>query len=296
VKIPISFDLAERHVLHGIPSASGMAIIGDSVFVVGDNSPWLFKIDTAGRILDRTLLWPDAHDLPEGIYPKKVKPDIEAMAVVQDGGATTLIMLGSGSHSPQRDVWIEVRLGETPVVSTFPLTAFYAELRSHTGLLENELNIEAVEVVGNELLLFNRGVNLVMRYDLSAVRQFLLEGTNCPTPEFVRVALPMIQGLEAGFSGATMLPGTAQVIFTATVENTSNWIDDGAVMGSFIGMFSLNALHEGIAPPCIMLADTALKVESVAVTDHDGKGTAHLLLVTDADGGASELLSGTLRF
>ena len=293
---PLSFSLEQRHVLHGIPSASGMAIIEDAIYVVGDNSPWLFKIDATGHIKDRIALWPDLPLPPEEIYPKKVKPDLESMAAFQDGGYWWLLMLGSGTRSPERDLWTEVRLGQVPMATTSSLTSFYANLRMHTGLTEDQLNIEAVEVMGDDLLLFNRGVNLVMRYSLAAVRRFIADGKDCPVPVTTRVTLPLVNGMEAGFSGAALLPGTEQLIFTATVEDTGNWFDDGAVLGSFIGMFPLHQLQDGLAPTCVMLDDTNLKVESVAVTHYEGKSTAHLLLVTDADGGHSELLSGWLSW
>jgi len=288
------FVVDERYVLHGIPSASGMAIIDDALYVVGDNSPWLFKINHQGQILDRILLWPHAPLTPEGIYPKKLKPDLESLATMQEDGITLLLMLGSGSLAPTRDIWTEVRLGEVPVITTHALTEFYAALRMHTGLTAEQLNIEAVEVIGDELLLFNRGVNLVLRYRLSEVRKFLIDGKDCPIPAFTRLLLPIVSGIEAGLSGAALLPGTRQVIFTASVEDTTNWIDDGAVLGSFIGVFHLDHLYDGLQPTCTPLDDKQLKIESVAVVSNTAQCMADLLLVSDADGGLSELIKGKL--
>jgi hypothetical protein len=211
---PLSFSLELRHVLHGIPSASGMAIIEDAIYVVGDNSPWLFKIDATGHIKDRIALWPDLPTAARRDLSKEGEADLESMAAFQDGGYWWLLMLGSGTRSPERDFWTEVRLGDMPMATTSSLTSFYANLRLHTGLTEDQMNIEAVEVMGDDLLLFNRGVNLVMRYSLAAVRRFIADGKDCPVPVITRVMLPLVNGLEAGFSGAALLPGTEQLIFT----------------------------------------------------------------------------------
>jgi len=294
------FSLQNRHTLVAIPSASGMAVVGDFIYVVGDNSPWLFKLDRYFILVERIAIFPELDPSHEFIFPKKDKPDLEAMTVYQSESGPALLIFGSGTKSPQRDVCIEVTLGESLRVRHYSLVAFYTTLRAHTGLSTEELNIEGVEVIGDELLLLNRGVNLIIRYSLSDFLHCLNGEEDCPVPQITRITLPKIDGIEAGFSGAAVLPNTQHIVFVASVENTSNWIDDGEVLGSFIGILPLNQLNQSAAPECKLVSNKQehreLKVESVAVFATNEAGCYDVLLVTDSDGAQSELLTGSLVY
>ena len=83
-------------------------------------------------------------------------------------------------------------------------------------------------------------------------------------------------------------------MFTASVENTSDWIQDGEVLGSMIGFIPVSELKDGYEPDCITLHDKGeailLKVESIVVSGELGNGEYDCILVTDSDGGESEFL------
>src|SRR5690606_31605005 len=106
-----------------------------------------------------------------------------------------------------------------------------------------------------------------------------------------------INGMEAGFSGATILQN--KLIFTASVEDTPNAIDDGEILGSYVGIIDLQHLTDQMQPPCVRVSDDSrplhIKVEAVAVTASTDT-RAELLLFTDPDGGHSELLKATLEW
>ncbi len=276
-----------------------MAVVGDFIYVVGDNSPWLFKLDSNFILVERIALFPELDASHDFIFPKKDKPDLEAMTVYESENGPVLLIFGSGTKSPQRDMCIEVTLGELRV-RHYSLVDFYTNLRAYTGLTLEELNIEGSEVIGDELLLLNRGINMIIRYSLVEVVGYLRHNGNCPEPTFSRITLPKIQGIEAGFSGASMLPDSDHMMFVASVENTSNWIDDGEVLGSFIGILPLNELSHSVAPLFVLISNKEehreLKVESVAVFATNKTGCYDVLLVTDSDGAQSELLTGTLMY
>ena len=113
------------------------------------------------------------------------------------------------------------------------------------------------------------------------------------------IDLPSIDGVQAGFSGASADVLNGNLIFTASVENTSDWVNDGAVLGSFIGVIELDKLQEHYVPQFSMLSKNGeaelLKVESIAVVSSVNK-TLKCIIVTDSDGGNSELLKITIEY
>lgn len=168
------------------------------------------------------------------------------------------------------------------------------------GLKQEQLNIEAAEVFKDQLLLFNRGENLIIKCSLPQFKAYLKEGKKIPNMEVFKIDLPEIGGIPSGFSGASLDPENGILYFTATVENTENWIDDREVLGSFVGIIDLKELTDGMKPDHIgILLDRnhlKIKVESIAVLPPFQQDKADLVMVTDSDGGISELLLGTLFY
>src|SRR5690606_34289794 len=146
---------------------------------------------------------------------------------------------------------------------------FSSHLRAEAGLKEEELNIEAAEAYKDQLFLFNRGKNIVIKCRLSQFMAYLKENKEIHELEVFKIDLPDINGIQSGFSGASLDPDHGILFFTATVENTDNWIDDGEVLGSFIGAIELKDLKDGMKPDHIaILLDKdhlKIKVESIAV-------------------------------
>lgn len=108
-------------------------------------------------------------------------------------------------------------------------------------------------------------------------------------------ALPKINGVEAGFSGATILKNEPKIIFTASVEDTPNAYDDGAILGSFIGMFDIsnNCLSENIDYCPVLNVDDNLKIESVTIIE-EKSGEAEIIMIADDDQGGSMLINGLI--
>lgn len=290
-----AFKILERHIMQGVPSASGIASIGDSLFVIGDNTPWIYRINQDFEIASKLRL--EDFGLADGeIIAKPAKPDFEAIEVIEIAGRKKLFVFGSGSKSPSRDVLVQVDY-EAGVVDTHSLKAVYAQLKSSAPLQGYELNIEGVAVAGDHLFLLNRGKNIVFQYSFSAFYDFVInKSPECPEPKAFEIILPKIRDRQSGFSGATMLPDGSSLLFTASVETNPNAIDDGKVLGSFIGAIPLKALKNKYKPACVQISEgdenLKIKVESVVVLDLSANGNATVLLVTDSDGGASEILKG----
>jgi hypothetical protein len=286
-----------RRPLSGVPSASGIASIGDAYYVVGDNAPFLYQLNAAFEV---TAQWRIFDWSEDGVIPKKIKPDFEAIAAREIDNSHQLFIFGSGSKSPVRDRLTIFDLRDTTNIQHFDLTAFYNDLVNLTPITRDALNIEAAEIHGNKLWLFNRGVNIILQYDLTDFLACIEHGAPCEPPTWFDVELPEIEGITAGFSGATYLADRQQMLFTASVEDTDNPIDDGQIKGSFLGLIDLADLTQGYRPPCTLLGHEhgtlPLKVESVTLHAQAESGRIRLVLVTDSDGGVSEVIVLSFHF
>lgn len=276
-----------------IPSASGISTFNNHLFLIGDNAPFLYEVDEDLYLVSKTQIYSDEH-LQGDIIAKKLKPDFEAFELINE---KELIIFGSGSKSPERDCFIRVFLGEKVAVKPYNITPFYNHLKSLDIMLGSELNIEALAAHNGKLFLFNRRRNIIFSFDYKAFIEHLDKGAAIPTILATKVNLPKINGIEAGLSGATTT-NTHQLIFTASVENTSNAYDDGAVLGSFVGMVDIEKIEDQAAYQYVLIENEGapLKVESVAVQNENADNQADLLLVTDSDGGESLLLKVQLEW
>jgi hypothetical protein len=285
--------------LRGIPSASGIASTPQGLFVIGDDSPWLYRLDPAYRIVDRIRIHAADPETATGRIPKATKPDFEALAVQKTAAGSELFVFGSGSLPRTREVLAIVDAQSPGSARLHEVSAYYAALRATAGIAAGTLNIEAAVICSNALYLFDRGSNVIAGCDVRALRAHLEHGAACPVPRIRQVHLPSLEGRAAGFSGATLLPDTESFLFTASVECSSNPLDDGEILGSFLGI--LDATSAGhIVRWCELLRDAGgavlpIKVEAVSVRCRDAQGLCRLLFVTDNDDGDSEMLEATLE-
>ena len=154
-----------------------------------------------------------------------------------------------------------------------------------------EVNIEGAVVLGEELLLFQRGRrsaddNAIVRYPLQDAIA-VLEGRGATRLEPIaidRPKLPSINNVPFCFTDATVLPG-GEIAFCAVAEDTEDAYNDGPCVGAGIGILSddgqLVSFQELDRPWKIEGIDTRLRdgrVEVLMVTDADDRGTPATLL------------------
>ena len=290
----LDIDILSLQNLKEIPSASGIIKFKDSFYVIGDDSPYLFQIDKNFSLLSKSLIYV-SDKLQVNTIPKINKPDFEAMERISD---TEILVFGSGSKSPERDVCILVEIGEEVTYKQYDISLLYEYIRGLEIMRGYELDIEGLAIYGELLYLFNRGRNILFSFPYMAFISYCLSGTHFPTPKVKLYTLPEINGLQAGFSGATSYGQKPYLIFTASVEDAPNSYDDGDILGSFIGIIAINNgvpsndfIVEKIPNP-----GTPLKVESVIVDKILSETEAELILVTDNDGKPSEILRLRMTF
>ncbi len=288
MKITILNTLKLEHV----PSGSGIAKYGDTYYVVGDDSPFLFALDKQFKIISKTRLVDSDNPADERIIKSK-KPDFEAMEMI---GENELIIFGSGSLSPQRDVFIRILIQESMRIEKYDITELYTNLKNLTIFKDSELNIEGVAYHNKHIFLFNRKKNLIIQFEYDELLKYIKGEVAFPQPDITEFTLPKIDGIESGFSGATTLNGESKIIFTASVENTDNAYDDGEIIGSLIGMIDIrsNKAASDFEYCLIPNNEEKLKVESVTIAEEIEHGKTKIVLVTDDDLGNSILLEGML--
>lgn len=293
----MKLNIIDRLMLEQIPSASGIEHLNDHFWIIGDNSPWLFELTEQFIVVNRYKIF-STDSLENNVIPKKRKHDFEAMTAMVWEGDSALFIFGSGSKSPDRNNGKLIQLGSKLKETNFDLTELYGWIREEAKLEEEDLNIEAAAVLGKKLYLFNRGKNKLLVMDQKDFIRYLKGEKQQLKIKSFTIDLPNIEGTESGFSGATADELHNRLIFTASVENTSNWIDDGAVLGSFIGMIDVDKLHNHYMPLCEQITQNnenlLVKVESITIRTSTQE-ILNCLLVTDSDGGKSELIEISMK-
>jgi hypothetical protein len=291
----IVFSNFEQQEVVGVPSGSGLTKLHSSFYAVGDDSPFLFMIGSDGQIQQQIPLI-DTIGYDGLRIPKAQKPDFEAMEAIGD---SMIIVLGSGSKSPNRDVMKIISFGQNPKVKSYSTTEFYHGLRSAPELIGKELNIEGLAFLDGQLFILNRGVNVVFKFDFIEFLAFFEMGTSFPEYQSQLFELPQIAGFSAGFSGAVALDNPPALLFTASVEATGSAYEDGGILGSFVGVIDL---EHGFANARLQSARLQephgpLKVESIAISKVNGIRDIAVKMITDDDSSLnSYLVSGNLKW
>ncbi|MDQ7916484.1 hypothetical protein RBU60_02770 [Mesonia sp. MT50] len=288
--LELNIEIESWQILKNVPSASGIVKVKEGFYVIGDDSPYVFHIDQNFDLLSTTPIY-SSEKVQEDTIPKIDKPDFEAMEMISE---TQMLVFGSGSKFPERDVCVLVELGKEVRYTNYDISLFYHHLRNLTLMQGYELNIEALALNGDSLHLFNRGRNIIFSFSYKDFISYCKTGTDFPIPKTKLFSLPKINTLEAGFSGATTFKFKKKpyFIFTASIEDTPNAYEDGEVLGSFIGVIEIKngEIATDFLVKKIPNPRFPLKVESVIVDKIISETQTDLVLVTDNDGAASEIL------
>ncbi|MBT9595296.1 MAG: hypothetical protein IV094_04920 [Vitreoscilla sp.] len=266
-----------------LSAASGLARVGDRLFVVADDEHHLAMFDLSGQEPGRLV------QIFEGELPlrhkarKTAKPDCEALLRLPAFGDYpngALMAMGSGSR-PSRHRGALLALDASGDIQgparTLDLTPLLAPLHDEFS----DLNIEGAFVQGDTLCLLQRGNGVSAinaRIDLSWLdlqRWFAAVGP-APGPESItRFELGAIDGVPLSFTDGAALAGGGWV-FSAAAEDTSDTYNDGRCVGSMIGLVDARGTIR-------TLERLSLTCKVEGITAAAMGDTIDLLLVTDAD-------------
>src|SRR5262245_31418769 len=102
-------EIISRTLLPEIPSASGIELVDDRIYIIGDDSPFLFILNKNLKVLEKIKLYNVIIDT-RGKIPKAHKADLESLTKVAYNGTSSLLIIGSGSVRETRDVGFLVDL------------------------------------------------------------------------------------------------------------------------------------------------------------------------------------------
>ncbi len=284
-----------------IGALSGVAYLGDYLYFVGDDVRYLLKTSlknkiTATTTFEKVPLLESSEQEALTVLSKAEKPDFEALSCIIFNEQLHLLVMGSGSTEKRKQALLYNPSNHQ--VQTLLDKLDYDYLQHCVALTGGaDLNIEAVCSDNHHLYIFQRGninhFHGVLVFDLEKIQahKFL---ENALIRSF-NLTLPEINGSVSGISDAYFFVDKNVIVATAAVEQTLNTYDDGAVLGSYILVLS----PKGEVLDSFLIQDVegntlAIKVEGITWLESNADGEV-FLLVTDSDGGFSEVIKVLLK-
>ena len=150
--------IKQKHLLD-LPSASGIEIINNDIYIVGDDSPFLFRLDNEFSIVEKiTITGNDS--IQNGRVPWQIKSDFESMAYFSQDDKNFLAVLSSGSKQITRDSIHIISLSEKRVKTSKNLRPLFDSIRSMANFsINDEINIEALAISDSMVFMMQRGNN-----------------------------------------------------------------------------------------------------------------------------------------
>lgn len=214
------FKIESLYQIIGVGSASGLVYKDNSLFIISDNSTFLYKYNVQEKELTKI---PIAENPQENIA-KKDKFDFESIALK----GNKLHILGSGSTS-KREKRITYSL-DTDTNVEKDLTKLYKQLKETTSISDDKLNIEGAFFSIDKWYLFQRGNGANSKNGIFILNDHFKDNGNI---EFIPIPLPKIKHIETSFTDAILVED--KIYFLATAEDTNSTYDDGEILGSIIG-------------------------------------------------------------
>jgi hypothetical protein len=278
-------ELQSYQFINDIPSASGVSVVGEEVWMVGDDSPYLYSFDHSLKLLEKFQLSGMVSSSAKRV-DKSIKADYESMVKMNN----QLFVLGSGSSINSRDTLVVFDLVERKVTAKHNLRPLFNRFLEIGGFdTTQQINIEALATNETDIFFFNRGnigdkndIYQILREDFQAY----LTGNDSIKIKKRRFKLPQIDGYTSGFSGACFDQQMQYLYFTSSVEATNDVYNDGEVLGSFIGRIDLKSSDLKYWPLKENKQFVKTKLESIAILENT-KEFLKFVCTSDNDDGSS---------
>lgn len=284
-----------------IGALSGVAYLGDYLYFVGDDVRYLLKTSlknkiTATTTFEKVHLLESSEQEALTVLSKEEKPDFEALSCIIFNEQLHLLVMGSGSTEKRKQALLYNPSNHQ--IQTLLDKLDYDYLQNSVALTGGaDLNIEAVCSDNHHLYIFQRGninhFHGVLVFDLEKIQAH--KSLENALMRSFNLILPEINGSVSGISDAYFFVDKNVIVATAAVEQTLNTYDDGAVLGSYILVLS----PKGEVLDSFLIQDAegntlAIKVEGITWLESNADGEV-FLLVTDSDGGLSEVITVLLK-
>lgn len=269
------------------PSGSGIEYYNNRYYLIGDDATQLLQLDQNFKVTDSIELY---HSAQKRI-PKNIKPDLEAITLVKENGADRLLLIGSGSLTPYRDIAWLINPGNGRADS-IRLDSFYKKLMK-SGI--PEINIEGACNVGGTVILSNRGHKGWRVNCLFFISQEFWKDSIYKPMRAVNLGGNVDTAVFNGVSGLCYAEKNDCLILTVSTEDTKSSYEDGAIGKSYIWIIKnvLSKKDQAMISPDLVIDLESIdprfkgqKIESACVTGETGK-TIKLALAADNDDGSS---------
>ena len=214
-----NFTLELEFQIAGIGSASGLVYKDNAVFIISDNSSFLYEYRIQEKKLSKIKLFEDGQ---ENIR-KKDKFDFESITLKEN----KLQILGSGSTS-KREKRLVYNL-DSKTVSEKDLAKAFQNLKQTASISDDELNIEGALFLDENWHLFQRGNGINSKNGIFKTNSLKKDFET----KFFPINLPKIKEIETSFTDAILVED--KIYFLAAAENTTSTYDDGEIFGSILG-------------------------------------------------------------
>lgn len=246
----------------GIGSSSGLVYLEDKLYIISDNSTYLYEYHVIKQQLSKIALVEN----PQENIAKKEKPDFESITLHDED----LLVLGSGSTA-NRNRLVKYNT-KSSRLKYKDINGLFSMIKKQHSIKDDELNIEGLIIKNGINYLFQRGngkseKNGIFCYD---------ETKENPKTTFIPIDLPKIRNVATTFTDAILVEDT--IYFLACAEDTTSTYDDGEVFGSILGTIDLKTLKlenhiqisdkhkfEGLT----LYKETATQIELLLCEDND---------------------------
>ena len=220
------FQLSVLFKIIGIGSASGLVYHQDKLYIISDNSTFLYEYNILNKRLDKIALVEN----PQDNIIKKEKPDFESITLK----GNNLVLLASGS-TDKRNKLFKYNINSKKIKEK-SFEEFYRKLKSELEIKEDELNIEGLIITDKKILLFQRGNGGNSKNGII----YADDEPDNPKFKFIPFELPNIKNVPATVTDAILVED--KIYFLAAAEDTSSTYDDGEVLGSIVGSIDFKTM------------------------------------------------------
>ncbi len=268
----------QLHVLFkiiGISSASGLLYQNELLYIISDNSTYLYEYHIPTEKLNKIAL----AENPQENIPKKDKPDFEAITSEGDD----IVIVGSGSTKNRDKICMyEHKINK---VWTKDFARDYSIIKEKLGITDAELNIEGLIMIGKSFYFFQRGNGSQGKNGI-----IFCSGKKDNIIRFIPFDLPKIKNVAATFTDAILVDD--KIYFLASAEDTTSTYLDGEVLGSIIGTIDFKTMK---LENCLQISDKH-KFEGITLYKKSATELEFLLCEdTDSDQQESTIYKLTLK-
>ena len=267
--------------LLGIGSTSGLIYKNDSLYIISDNSNYLYEYSIINNDLQKHLLIENP-EVNENV-PKKIKSDFEAIT----GNGDDIFVIGSGS-TEKRQKMIQMSEVQKKVLHNHDLSELYLSMQYFAGISADEFNIEGVIFTGEKWYFFQRGNGKSGKNGIFTVDSpYFTQGYSLLYKSY---DLPKINGVQSSFTDAVLVDDI--IYFLASAEDSQSTYLDGAVSGSSIGKINLNTMKL----KKVITITEKYKLEGITVYKNNPKNIEFLLCEdSDSDQQETQIFKLTLN-